>query len=336
MLDVLFLTYNDWANTGWKFIQCARRLGLKCMGFKGNYHPYFYPEQTPIHPSMQDAVRMHEHAPMFKNHELKPFAENAQIIHYTSSHFIDVGLTDYFSKNIVFQHSGREYRVWHEPINELYNQIANATIIQMPDLLGLGAKNEHLIYFPVDTDFIKPNFDRIDSKKIVVGHFPSQPELKGTADIIEMIKDICREKAVADRLAWHGGFDLEEYKRIFAYYDNLAMISECDIFLDTCAEIAYGKPYGEWGNTAFEAAAMGKIVITNSLNFHHYEREYGDCELIIANTISELREKLLDVLSWPDEKIYRKKRASRMWVQSNHSFDATAHRLWKKVYRGLL
>ena len=96
--------------------------------------------------------------------ELKFFVENARVVHFRDSMLIDTGF-DLTKKPVVVQHGGRSYRIAHEILNTLFNEFADAALIQMPDLLGLGAKNEHLIYYPVQTDRLKPKYNRNHEKR---------------------------------------------------------------------------------------------------------------------------------------------------------------------------
>jgi hypothetical protein len=97
-----------------------------------------------------------------------------------------------------------------------------------------------------------------------------------------------------------------------------------------------GMPFGEWGNTALEAAALGKIVVTNSLNTDLYRAEYGDCALQIANTPEALKETLQRLISLSDGELTQLKLQSREWVENKHSMMPTGERMWDKVYRGLI
>jgi hypothetical protein len=97
-----------------------------------------------------------------------------------------------------------------------------------------------------------------------------------------------------------------------------------------------GKVYGEWGNTALEAAAMGKIVITNTRSRSVYIHEYGDLGPWIANTPEVLEYKLDLLVDFPFEKINEEKRWMREWAHSKHGMQATGNRLREKVYNKLL
>jgi hypothetical protein len=331
MIDVLFLTYQDYANTGWKFYRAARDIGLKCLALKGVIHPFYYPDQTTVHPDIAKA-KQHNVMPIYKVESpgIKGIADSCRVIHFTSSTLMDIDGVDLNDHPVVVQHSGREYRVLNKEINDIYNQVSDATIIQMPDLLGKGARNEHLIYFPVDTDYIQPDYTRYGAPGVVFGHLPSQPEWKGTKDILKLAREMSETHP---NFIWGSPKTYDDLTGGRIWYQNLEDLKWLDVLIDTCSAEAYGHPYGEWGNTAFEAAAMGKIVITNSHNIEKYKENYGDCEFIIANTIQEVEVAVEEILLWSGEDIYQKRKRTRCWAKTNHSIQATGRRLWNHVYR---
>ena len=333
MIDVLILTYNDWANTGWKLFKCAQRAGLKVLALKGAFHPFYYPEQIPSHPDIRHATKVNiKGLPMYKVPDntfmIKRLIENSKIVHFTSSTVIDTGV-DLREKNVVINHSGRDYRFFHDTINEVYNKFVSKTVVQTPDLLGYGAKNEQLIYFPVDTEFIKPDYTEHD--KLRIGHFPSGSTSKGSDMILKVIKDLPQ-----DKFEFYGCTDVKDYEQntLVMWHVNLRRMAYCDVIIDTIAPTAYQEkyPYGEWGNTSMEAAALGKIVITNSQNFEVYKKTYGRCELVIANNEEDLRHSLGKILALSKEKILEKKVHTRKWVEMKHSFQHTAEKFMISVY----
>lgn len=336
--DILILTYQDSANTGWRLFKCAQRAGLKVMALKGAFHPFYYPEQIPVHPAIQRAEKVFG-LPIFNLCEgsyLKELVENSKIIHFTSSTFINTGV-DLTDKNVIVNHSGRDYRLFHDKINPIYNKFVSSTVIQTPDLLGFGANDEHLIYFPVDTEFIKPNYT--EHEKLRIGHFPSGSTSKGSEMILKVIADLPQ-----DKFEFHGCTSVEEYQHnsLAIWHVNLRRMANCDVIIDTIAptmrsdtqKCDYGDkfPYGEWGNTSMEAAALGKIVITNSHKFDVYKKTYGRCELVIANNEDDLRNSLEKILALSKKKILEKKMRTRKWVEMKHSLKATAEKMMISVY----
>ena len=331
MIDVLFLAFDDWANTGWRFFKCAQMAGLNVMGFKANIHPFFYPEQLPIHPE----IAGFKESPICEiavGSELSKFMERAKIIHFFASNCIFTEV-DFRDKPVVMQHGGRTYRNAYEDLNELYNGFCDASIIQMPDLLGYGANNEHLIYFPVDTDFIKPDFDKVwPEKKLVIGHFPSQPKDKGAERVKSILNSLSHLK---DKFEF---VTISEKNERMIWLDSLQRMNQCDLIIDVFSDkTSDGLDYGEWGNTSFEAAALGKIVVTMSTHFEKYIEEYGDCALNIANTDDHLRETLVNFIEMDRRELEIEKRKTATWVTAKHSIQATSkklHAVYKSILKG--
>jgi glycosyltransferase involved in cell wall biosynthesis len=322
MADVLMLAINDWANTGYRFYRCMKHLGLDVEAYKREPHPFMYPEQIPIHDWLKNTDDGYVvFAPRFRDK-----AKDAKVIHYIATTIVDPGV-DLRTKNVVMQHGGRAYRYGPEMVNKVFNRVVDKTIIQCPDLLGYGANNEQWIYYPVDTDSIRPALER-SGRKLVVGHFPSLPTLKGTREINEVMASVDD-----DRIEWVGvgGNNRGE---VIDWVSNLDRVRKCDIIIETMAMEAQGRRYGEWGNTAIEAAAMGKIVITNSLTTDLYEKEFGEKPaLIIANDKDALKERIEELAGLSDAEIESKREETRAWVERHHSIPATANRLWDLVYK---
>ena len=106
----------------------------------------------------------------------------------------------------------------------------------------------------------------------------------------------------------------------------------CDIYIECCNLSLNGCTFGEWGNTCIEAAALGCIVITNSLSQNIYKKEYGDCPLYIANNQNEIENCLIEISKLSKDEIIEKKKQFRKWVEDKHSFKATGKRLMDKIY----
>jgi hypothetical protein len=332
MPDVLMLCIDDWANTMWRFFKCLQHLEIDVLALKGEYHRMAYPEQIPVHPGLRGIKSFPANKPEFIE-----YARDAKVIHLGASSIIFPGV-NLKNKKVVMQHGGSVYRENYAAINNFFNEYVDATIIQCPDLLGLGATNEHWIYYPVDTDFIKPDYTT--NEKLVIGHFPSNPDVKGTAQIVSVIEQLEREYpqrfeyvGVRDRSTWNKEFI---NKHLVFWSDNLKRMRKCDIIIETMNVTLNAKPYGEWGNTALEGSAMGNIVVTNCVHLEQYEKEFGSCELVIANDPKMLYKKLKGILELSTEDIIEMKVRARKWSEKRHSICATAQRLWDRIYSKLL
>ena len=337
-IEVLGLIKWDWANSGYRFSKSLELLGLKVSSFKGNSLSYFsYPRQLPTLP-----VLSNKQTSMFPitndakgDKRLQALIDRASVIYLFGTQWIE-NIKIHPSKKIIVQHGGQTYRQEPDHCNSIYNPVVSATIAQCPDLLGLGAKNEHLIYYPVETDLLLPDFSFKDSEKLVIGHFPSSQKNKGTNTILKVINKL-KNSELGDKFVYNGVMPGKTGREHFVdWTDNLKRLSSADIVIETCKPSLNGGAFGEWGNTAIEASSLGSIVVTNSLTPDIYSAEYGDCALQINNGTAEgLERSLRELLALPREAIMQRKIQARSWVVRNHSLEATAIRLWEKVFDDL-
>lgn len=341
-IDVLGLIKWDWANSGYRYSKALEMLDLNVASFKGTPLDYFnYPVQLPTLPILsEEQVRQpgpHPTSPIINdakyNEDLQKLINNSKVIYLFGTQWIE-NIKIPSSKRIVVQHGGITYRVAPEKCNAIYNPVVSATIAQCPDLLNLGAINEHLIYYPVETDLLTPKFDFKHSEKLVIGHFPSSPINKGTERIISVINKL-KKSSLGDKFIYNGIPLSSDNKRHFVDWpQNIKRLSSSDIVIETCKPELGGKPFGEWGNTAIEASSLGTIVVTNSLTPHIYAKEYGKCALHINDgTAAGLERTLVELITSSREDIMSKKIEARSWVVRNHSLEATALRLWERVFK---
>lgn len=149
------------------------------------------------------------------------------------------------------------------------------------------------------------------------GHFPSNPIVKGT----ETIRRVAKMAKVNVFIDTNRLPNDEHLKRIASF----------DIIVEMHNPIQDGYAYGSFGMQALEAAAMGRVVITNNVNgMELYQRTYGDCELEIANTEQELFRKLTH---WKHADTNSKSERVVAWYREKHSMSATGRR-WAEVLGG--
>lgn len=330
-MDVLYVTLNDWSNTGYRFCKCLRSLGLDVVGLKGNDHSMRYPEQMETSEKISKAKVVDNYPVIVSARDMRGMAEKAHVIHFSSSTFVDVGV-DLRDKFVVVNHGGRVYRKHPDASNEVFNHFADKTLIQCPDLLGKGAVSEELVYYPVDTDYIQPCYCQ-KSDKIRIGHFPSSTEAKGTGTILGAIATIGADPKYKDRFEYIGWTDTRKRGSFVPWEEQLRLYKECDILIETINPTLNGTHFGAWGNTAIEAAASGCVVITNDLYQDVYQEEYGDvCALNIANDGEQLLSQLKRLVAMEPDELLEAKKDTRCWVKDLHGMEATAHRLKNKIY----
>ncbi len=325
-LDVLHVCKWDWANTGYRFVKCMEMVGLNVIALKGIKHKYDYPDQTAVTPQLGGKVYS-RHPITIKAPELKPLAESAKVIHFHASTFVDMGV-DLTKKKVVVQHGGSTYRKAPDDCDKVFNEFANVTIMQFPMYMVHNPVNPVLVYYPVDTDRLQPDFTR--KGKLRIGHFPSTGIAKGTEHIEEVCCSLSKLPDYKDRFEYTIDTNNLPWDR------HMERMNQYDIIIETVKDVYHGQKFGEWGNTALEAAALGKIVVTNCHSSELYRREYGDCALQIANDRPQLMDTLKRLLYLTDKEIGALRHESRQWAEDKHGMKPTADRLWMKVYRNLL
>ena len=88
--------------------------------------------------------------------ELKELVEEADVVHFIASTFVDTGV-NLKNKKVVVNHGGSTLRLFPKETLRVFNEFVSFSIIQCPDLLNLGSKNEVLLYYPVDVNYIQYN-----------------------------------------------------------------------------------------------------------------------------------------------------------------------------------
>jgi glycosyltransferase involved in cell wall biosynthesis len=167
---------------------------------------------------------------------------------------------------------------------------------------------------------IKPIHE--NTKGIMFAHYPSNPSVKGTQTISRVYSLLRREFRGTN-------YNMSMSVKRMGFTQQLKRMSLCDVYIEMCAAWQGGKPYGSWGTTALESAALGKVCITNFLWEDVYKRYYGEHKLVIANNPYELDAKMKEFISMDRETLSKLQRESREWVVEKHGRKATGERLIK-------
>ena len=243
-----------------------------------------------------------EMAQVVSAYEYHEYVAWADVIIFMHSQYMT---ENYKGKRLFVFHGGTAYRDNPEGHNGVFNSIVEGSFIQTGESLGLGAKNEHWLLPPID-ESIQPDYQFRNFK---FAHYPRHPDIKGT-DIIKRTFDDANTEL---------SYDIGQ----LSYEKNQERMKGCDVYVEELT------PPFEWGLTALESAILGKVTITDFDSIERYLEEYGNCELMIANRPSELRNHIEEIKSWSQEKLLAKKVATRNWAIKQHSFKATGERLLK-------
>lgn len=203
-------------------------------------------------------------------------------------------------------HGGTKYREHTERLDAFFNPRVEATFYHSLHGHHQNAVNPHWVIPPVDVDALTP----VEAEERHIGHFPNKGNLKGT----ETIVDAAHEAEVP---IW-----IEPNQVPWTHH--LERLRACDVIIEN-----QSYEY-DWGMTALEAAALGKVVITNFLNEDGYVWNYGThCPFLISNTPDELIKNLKLVANYTEKELRDHQRVTRTWVEQYHSLIPTGERLLK-------
>lgn len=302
-MRVLNITNNDWANFGYNNMMALRAAGVDAGGYKFRPHGFSYDNEMNIVDESGIISKIKE-------------ADIVQVIH-----------SDFYTwllccgkKKIVY-HTGTGYRQAPEHCNEYFNPTAEFCFTDQTEFMNLGAKGIRYMTTAIDVNRIYPK--KKISGKIKIGHFPSKTKanLKGTTEILNMLFEAKILYDKSDR------FEIITDLKSLPHEEHLGRMQSCDIYVELFAPEQSGKPYGCYGVTAFEAAAMGKIVITQNLNAKVYADEYGGTELLYGNT-RELFMSICEILmNMSTEELAIRQEATRQWCVDKHSYLAIGNKL---------
>jgi len=250
---VLNLSSNDYANMAHNNANALRSIGVICEDLTLNSHVFGYTEESKVidrkyiinHVNNYDVVQIFHSCPVILS-------------------LIEIAK---FKGRLIVYHSGSRYR--DEPFfyNNIFNPIVYRCITDQTEFMELGAKD--IEYLAPHTD-LKP-VDKRKEGKLIIGHYPSNAIVKGTKEIREMLE------------TFKDDFEIRIDENILPHEENLKRIAECHIYIELFKPELNGKPYGCFGVTAFEATALGCVVVTNDLNTSVYNNIYKHQPFCIAN-----------------------------------------------------
>ena len=343
-IDVLGLCYIDYANSAARFTQALKSLGLNVQTFCGRrlnlgYIDPNYPYPVGFSRELSNVV---QDIPYIINVPprgmIQHLVDRSKIVWFFHSTMVqNIALPE--NKRYIVQHGGQTYRNDPQRCNGVFNPIVESTILQCPDLLNLGANNEHLVYYPVDINHIEPTLDFVDDDHIVIGHFPSSPVNKGTSTIVRVIdrlmerKDEFKNKFIYSGIRPPKANNTSTFTHFVSWKDNLRRQATADVMIETCNPMVGGKKFAEWGNTALECAAAGKLVVTNTLTRRLYIEEYGDEYPLFLNNATEsgLEANLIEILNMDRGDLMKRKVATLNWVKNKHTIQRVGERLNDKL-----
>ena len=300
-MKIMSICSNDHSNFSHDFANALTHSGSRCDDFKLHPHSFGYPSQSRL----------------IKRSEVKNIVKNYDVVMIQHSCEVSLKLVlEGKPKRLFCFHTGSLYRQGSDRLNALFNPHVEKSFIALGEFAGLGAKNEIYSVGAIDTERLAPTKTGISSPLSIM-HLPSKPAVKGTSTILEMMGQLT------------GSFDFQYKLDSCPYQENLDLMQECDIYIELFAPEQLGKPYGSWGITALEAAAMGKVVFTNHLTSQVYIDAYGIQPQIEWHNTEEGFKTRLQILINSPRFVEGLQKTTLNWVKKYHSYQATGQRLRK-------
>ena len=296
-MRVLNICTDDWSNFSHDNAKALRSVGIDCEDIKRNRHKFGYAEQSRITSPGQMIKAVQK-------------ADVVQFVHSDAYSFVNLR-PHLKGKRVFVIHAGTVYRQNPIGMNKIFQPYVEKEII------ALGEFKRHCpdaIYLvgAVNVDSFKPKY-LMGSRMKIIGHLPSNSTVKGTGHIRKMLQGHKRRKE----------FELYLNPNRVSYAIHIERLNNVDICVELFAATQGGKPYGSWGITALEAAALGKVVVTNHFWKDIYQEAYGDIELRVANTHQEFVSEIDELVTMSNKELRKIQLDTRSWIKRRHSYEAT-------------
>lgn len=308
--DVVFLSHGDWANIGSHLAESLRRVGVKAKSWANWHMRMDMPIKSSIYEKFDEVVKdVREtqtvflmHGYIFPGRELPLRRSQLICAFHGGPPLLQMNKNGGVNQDFFGRYSRRDLFPVH--------------FIQMPKLFDLCyfLERVHLLSPPVDLARLTPRY--YDGKrKAVLGHFPRNT---GTGLITKG-----HEKVVKVFYRLRKRFPNQMVNTSFVdWTPHIDRVNKCDIYVEKLSTVC-----PEWGMSSLEAAALGKIVVTQFDNRKTYEKYYGPSPILSANTDEELEKVIRHLGTLDPNEIVDIQKRTRAWVEKYHSFEAVGSRL---------
>lgn len=292
-MRVLNLATSDYANMSHNNARALRSIGVRCEDYTTMPHKFRYKTESKVNKFLNI-----------------PFDQYDVIQIFHSDLWILAKIPDTFKGKLIVYHTGTRYRQDPDRYNGFFNHRVHRCITDQTEFMNLGGKG--IEYLAPHIELHKEPKQR--SGKLIIGHYPSNPDQKGTHDIIEM----CRP--------YHAYFDIRISEQRVSHDQQIKRMAECHVYLELFNQYQDGKEYGCYGVTAFEAAALGCFVVTQNLYPEVYEDTYGYPPFYYANS-KEAFTAMLEDLKYID----RENLVTPDSFYIRHNIESTGYRILKLI-----
>lgn len=295
-MKVRMFCRHDYANMMHGVVKALKLARVDCEGFVHHLHRFGYGEQCPY----ADYNQMRE------------YAAEADVIHifHSDNEILKFIGGDWSGKKLFVWHTGTPYRQ-NKRFHDTYWKGYQVFTDQAEFITG-GLKAQY-IAAGVDFDGLRNVIEPITSR---FGHFPSDPYVKGTKEI----ENVFRGSKIPINV------DIGSV----SHEQNIKRIASCEVYVELYAPTQNGKPYGQWGVTAMEAAAMRRIVITNE-HSDVYKRFYGDSFVYNATNKFHLAAMISQFNKMGSKELSDRQYESWFIANKNHNYQAVAERVMNEL-----
>lgn len=307
-MNVLLLCYDDYANLAHTHTRALKSVGVQARCLKLKPHAFHYTEQGEVvrTEQMAEACRTATHI----------------IVYHSSLHVLGI-VQNFVNKNtqpraVIGFHTGTTYREDPTGVRRAFDQAGTRLHLTDQCEFLLPESGKDLVYLAAAIDIkairAQGTFPQIGSR-YCIGHYPSKADVKGTERIRHLID------------TYGGAFRFQCSEERVPHREQIARMSACDIYLELFQPALAGKPYGCYGVTAFEAAALGRVVMTQNINEQAYRDAYGcAAPFLLCNTEEQFGIHLERLANMSPRKLQDLQEDTYLWINQHHSLPATGQR----------
>lgn len=299
-MKILNVSENDYALYSHNFSKALKSIGVDSIDLCRSPHPFSYLTESPV-VSISAMIEAMKQA-------------DVVVVHHSHPTLFELAKNNCKGKVIV-THTGTRYREGHKELSLLFGDATQCT--DHTEFLQINP-NLHYIVSPVEFECAP----LATTGRLRFAHYPSNAEVKGTAEIMRMMAPYIH------KMDWRVGTTTVDH------YTQLQRMANCDVYIELFKPELNGRPYGCFGVTALEAAAMGRIVVTNNLHNKVYTDSYGMLPFTIANTEKVFTNTINGLLNLDLQMIRDTQKQTWEIMRENHSYKATGERILKIIENG--
>ena len=293
-MKVTVCCHKDFARYGYLASKAMRTAGINSRSFALKPHEFHYPEQADI--VSKEKIR-------------RECSDSDVIVVMHSCGTMETIVKEFSGKKpIVVFHTGTRYRVNRNKYDDLWRPHATMVVAALAEFM---TQEKEYMGITVDDTELLPDYSY---RHHSFGHYPSNSVVKGT----ETIRRACNIAEVK----------LNSDSRVVDYLRNLYRMKTVDCYIELFAPDNRGQIYGSFGTQAVEAAALGKVVITQNLHTDVYWKHYMPMDgVAFVHDFHDLVQAIGEVRDMTAEQLLHQKKACRAWVEMNHGLEASGRKL---------